>query len=542
MKKHYLIVAAQFFVLLVMFTTVLCRCNNKKTECVDCKALGVTIPAFEKKFPEKKVTLDPDYIEEGYSFALYFSSMEEAEYKIVHCVIDYTEPKYTYLAASYDLTKKVIQSDTSSFSYPFDTLMERAYFTVVDSDDGQVRCYGWHHIEGGSGYSPEFMVQYKDKEGKIYTVYKDDFEKGRPVAPEDKYSIYPEKVFRFENDDETYTIIWGYYGFATGVTSYGLIAFKMDEKGVKPIPLFKDDELSESIDVDFYYNDFEEDAFELIRFDKDELAFYLPEVITGGGYYNEILSGRYKKYVWNGEAFVLQQQDDEEALQLILSSITNGDKETIADLVRYPLHRQYPLRDISNKNDMMKHFDILFDDDFRKTIGSLKRDDWQEVGWRGFMVLSGELWEDGGELVAVNYSSPAEQRLRDSLIKAEFDALYPSLQGDWTPIDRLMLADDVYGFARIDKSTVSETLYRLSLFAKNAEIGDKPVACINGYAQYEGNMGDGYFYFKSQDTVASYSFGCEHEEGVPVDIWKYLHWMDESIPCRGHYYQIDYDF
>jgi hypothetical protein len=280
----------------------------------------------------------------------------------------------------------------------------------------------------------------------------------------------------------------------------------------------------------------------LIRYDTDELAFYLPEAIVEEEYYNEILSGRYKKYVWNGEAFALQQRDDEDACQLIFNSIANGDKETFADLVRYPLYRQYPLRNIYTKDEMVKYFDVLFDDEFRNTIRSLKLDEWQVVGWRGFTIMSGEFWEDSGELVTVNYSSPAEQRLRDSLIKAEFDALHPSLQGDWTPIDRLMLADDVYGFARIDKSTVSDTLYRLSLFAKNAEIGDKPVACLNGYALYEGNMGDGYFYFKSQDTVASYSFGCEHEEGVPVDIWNYLHWMDKSIPCRSHYYQINIDF
>lgn len=536
MKKNLL------FMLIAMLSMVLCCCNNKTKECIDCNVLGVTIPAFEKKFPEKKVTLDPDYIEEGKTFVLTFSSMEEAEYKIVHCVIDHTEPKYTYVAASYDLTKKVILSDTSSFSYPFDTLMDGESFTIIDSDDGQVRCYGWHHIDGSSGYNPELMVQYKGEGGKIYTVHKDDFERGRPIAPEDKYSIYPEKIFRFDNGNENYTIIWGYYGFASGIASYGLIAFKMDEKGVNPVPLFQEDELSENIDVHFNYSDFDEDEFDLIRYDKDELAFYLPEVITEEEYYNTILSGRYKKYVWDGEAFALLSRDDEDVKQLIINSIANGDKETFAELVHYPLLRQYPLRNIYTKDEMIKYFDFLFDDGFRKTIGSIKLDEWHGVGWRGFTLLSGELWEDGGELVAVNYSSLAEQKLRDSLIKAEFDALHPSLQGDRTPIDRLNLADDMFDFARIDKSTVSDTLYRLSLFAKNAEIGDKPIACLNGYAQYEGNMGDGYFYFKSQDTVASYSFGREHEEGVPVDTWNYLHWMDKSIPCRSHYYQINNDF
>lgn len=163
------------------------------------------------------------------------------------------------------------------------------------------------------------------------------------------------------------------------------------------------------------------------------------------------------------------------------------------------------------------------------------------IGWRGFTVLSGELWEDGGELIEVNYSSPAEQRLRDSLIKAESDALHPSLQGSWTPIDRLMLADDIFDFARIDKSTLDDNLYRFSLFAKNAEIGDKPVACLEGYMQLVGNMGDGYYYFKSQDTVAIYNFSSEHDEPIPVDRWKSLLWMDKDIPCTNHYYQISND-
>lgn len=372
MKRNLILALA----LLTMIATTLCSCNNKKTECVDCKILGVITPEFEKKFPNKKVTLDPDYIQEGYSFTLSFSSMEEAEYKIVHCVIDHTEPKYTYWGAFYDLAKKVIQSDTSSFSYPFDTLKERADFTIVDSDDGQVRCYGWHHVDGGNGYYPELMVQYKDKGGKVYTVYKDDFEKGRLVAPEDKYNIYPEKVFRFVNGNETYTIIGGYYGFYAGIASYGLIAFMMDEKGVNPIPLFKDEELSESISVHFDYAYFDEDAFELIRYDKDELAFYIPEVITEEEYYNEILSGRYKKYIWDGKAFVLKGLDDEDACQLIFKSIANGDKETFADLVRYPLYRQYPLRNIYTKDEMVKYFDFLFDDEFRNTIRALKPDEW----------------------------------------------------------------------------------------------------------------------------------------------------------------------
>ena len=517
------------FALLSVLTMTLCCCNNKKTGCVDCKSLGVTIPAFEKKFPEKKVTLDPDYIQEGYSFTLSFSSMEEAEYKIVHCVLDSPKPTHMYLAASYDLTKKVIQSDTSSFSYPFDTLIEKADFTVVDSEDGQVRCYGWHHLYGTSHWNPELMVQYKGNDGTVYTVDNYDFANG-DYMPEDMYNLFPEKVYRIQNNEDTYTIIWGIYGASVGEGKayYGLVALKMDENGVFPVPLFMNDELEEGIVVDYCIDVFDEDDYELIRFDPDEPSFYFPNL-------NE-------KYVWNGEAFVLHQRDEDEALQLILTSIANGDKETFADLVRYPLCRDYPLRDIKNKKEMIKYFDFLFDDEFRNTIKSLTISDWHLIGWRGFTVLSGELWEDGGELVTVNYSSPAEQRLRDSLIKVEFDALHSSLQGNWEPIDRLELADDEFSVARIDRKTDDDNLYRLSLFAKKAQLGDKPRVCLNGHIQYEGTMGDGYCRFESQDTVAYYVFGVEHEDCVPARIWKSFSWMERDIPYKDCYYQIDYAF
>ena len=155
--------------------------------------------------------------------------------------------------------------------------------------------------------------------------------------------------------------------------------------------------------------------------------------------------------------------------------------------------------------------------------------------------MSGELWESDGVLTAVNYSSPAEQNLRDSLIKAEFSALHPSLQGDWVPVDRMELEDEQFGLARIDKSIVSDTLYRLSLFATNAKLDDKPLVCLDGCLQLEGNMGEGYYYFKSQDTVASYSFGILNEDCVPATGGRNFSWMGKDIPCNDHYYQIEAD-
>lgn len=232
----------------------------------------------------------------------------------------------------------------------------------------------------------------------------------------------------------------------------------------------------------------------------------------------------------SNDAIVIDDPD-KEIHELILTSIAQGDKETFADLVQYPLRRTYPLHNITNKQEMVAYFDLIFDDGFRAVVDSLSYNDWDQMGWRGYMLLSGEIWESDGEVIAVNYSSPAELKLRDSLIQAELNSLHPSLQGDWTPVDRLKLNDDVYGFARVDMNDENNDLYRLSLFAKEAKVGDKPVACLEGQMHMEGQIGASY-YFSSVDTVASYYYDFYETPNVTI-----FHWMNKSIPCQNHYYQ-----
>lgn len=502
MKKN------MFFALLSMLTITLCCCDNTKTKCNDCSALDVTLPQFDKKFPEKRVSLDPDYNVEEKPLVLAYSSLEEAEYKLANCVVndDYFD------WAGCDFVKQVIQSDTSSMSYPFDSLAKKQNFTIVDSDDGQVRCYGWCHLNATRFMNPELMVQYKGDDGQIYTIESYDFD-GGDYVPEDSYSLYPEKIYRFENGDETYTIIWGLYGIEREVSYYGLVALKLEDDGVHSVSLFQQDELMSSIDVSYCMYDPEEYKYELIRFDKDEPSFYFPNL-------NE-------RYVWDGNAFVLKKRAEDDSQQLILSSIANGDKETFADLVQYPLRRRYPLCDINNKQEMMANFDLIFDEDFRKTVGKLGADDWEPMGLQGSMILSGEIWEDEGVVIAVNYSSPVEQQKRDSMIANEMRSLHPSLQGNWEPEHRMELEDEIFGLARIDKSTVNDTLYRLSLFDQETKVGEKPVACLYGHTDMEGREGVTYC-FRSHDTTAFYYVDFyEQQEGLQC-----LLWMDRKIPCK----------
>ena len=185
--------------------------------------------------------------------------------------------------------------------------------------------------------------------------------------------------------------------------------------------------------------------------------------------------------------------------QLIITSIVNGDKETFANLVQYPIRRDYPLRNIENKEQMIANFDLIFDAAFRDTIAMLDSNSWEEVGWRGYMLYHGMLWGDG-PVEVINYSSPQEQKLRADIIAKEMSALHPSLQGEWGPVDRFLLDDGKYGFARLDVvTTESQKPFRLTIFKKNAKVGDPPALTLTGDSDVQGSIGYTTYYFRNND-------------------------------------------
>lgn len=185
--------------------------------------------------------------------------------------------------------------------------------------------------------------------------------------------------------------------------------------------------------------------------------------------------------------------------QLIITSIAHGDKETFANLVQYPISRDYPLHNIENKEQMIANFDLIFDAAFRDTIALLDSNSWEEVGWRGYMLYHGMLWGEGPVWV-INYSSPQEQKLRADIIAREMSALHPSLQGEWEPVDRFLLDDGKYGFARLDEvTTESQEPFRLTIFKKNAKIGDRPALTLTGDSDVQGSIGYTTYYFHNND-------------------------------------------
>lgn len=184
--------------------------------------------------------------------------------------------------------------------------------------------------------------------------------------------------------------------------------------------------------------------------------------------------------------------------EMVISSIVNGDKETFASLVDYPIRRNYPLHNIENRQQMIDNFDLIFDTPFRNKLRTMDSNSCEEVGWRGNMLCDGMLW--GCPVQVINYSSPMENRLRDKIIVAEMRALHPLLQGEWEPEDRLLLDNGKYGFARIDvREKGSSNYYRLTIFNMDAEVGDKPVLTLYGDCESHGTICNMVYDFSNDD-------------------------------------------
>ncbi len=226
------------------------------------------------------------------------------------------------------------------------------------------------------------------------------------------------------------------------------------------------------------------------------------------------------------------QMTDGQLYQLIITSIVNGDKKTFADLVNYPLCRDYPLRNIENRQQMTAYFDTLFDRSFRDRVRNLDSTDWCPVGWRGSMLLDGEIWFSEG-VTAVNYSSPVEQAHRAKLIKAEIKSLHPSLQGNWEPVDRMKFSQGPYGFARVD---ANGDRYRLTLFAPDARVGDKPLINWEGELLVEGTARVETYTFQGPEGSAVYS-PTSMESGQPEFELTLKGQEPLELPCTACYYQ-----
>ncbi|MCG3701925.1 hypothetical protein L5F41_07470 [Aliarcobacter butzleri] len=191
------------------------------------------------------------------------------------------------------------------------------------------------------------------------------------------------------------------------------------------------------------------------------------------------------------------KQSQTENIQKIIKAFQENNIEYISNnLVEYPLKRQYPIPSIKNQEELKKRFSEVFDDKLIEEIKNSKIEDWSEMGWRGIMLNQGTLWLNFDEIIiAINYQSDFEKRLREDLIRKEKEQLDSSLKEFIEPTYKIKTKNFLI---RIDK--IDDSKYRYSSWKIGKSESSKPdLVLLNGEIEYSGTIGHQYFTFKNRN-------------------------------------------
>lgn len=222
----------------------------------------------------------------------------------------------------------------------------------------------------------------------------------------------------------------------------------------------------------------------------------------------------------------------------IMKSIADGDAKTLASLAIYPVERRYPLPNIVNSSDMVKKFDLIFDQKFRDRMKSSKASDWYSYGWRGYSYGEDNALWVYDSLTIINYYSAQEKKLYDQLVKKEVASLHESLRGNgWYPFccyrnktDGSIVRVDIRARETMEENNFhkdgvalaypqlqafkikGDEEFRLSIYPKGLGLNEKPQMTMKGYVEIGGsaNMMDYVFKSESCEIVFGDSF---YEDG-----------------------------
>lgn len=117
------------------------------------------------------------------------------------------------------------------------------------------------------------------------------------------------------------------------------------------------------------------------------------------------------------------------------------------------------------------------------------------MGWRGIMLLNGELWlnDSDGKLLSVNHRSKFETLEKSRLIALEKTGLHPSIKKFYKPI---LIFETAQYRVRIDD--LGNRNYRFASWPLKNKMGNKPsIVLSNGRYDPDGSGGSGNFNFES---------------------------------------------
>lgn len=247
-----------------------------------------------------------------------------------------------------------------------------------------------------------------------------------------------------------------------------------------------------------------------------------------------------------------------EHIGAIMKSIAEGDAKTLASLTIYPIERVYPLHNIVSPSDMVKRFDMIFDQKFRDRMKSSKASDWHSFGWRGYSYGEDDALWVYDSLTIVNYYSQEEKALYDQLVKKEMTSLHESLRGNgWYPFccykdktDGSIVRVDIKARETMEEKNFhkdgvalqypqlqafkirGDEEFRLSVYPKGCCLNEKPQMILKGYVEIGGSANMMDYVFKKENLL--FEFGDSfYEDGKLYMVIRKdgIESKHEIIPC-----------
>lgn len=187
--------------------------------------------------------------------------------------------------------------------------------------------------------------------------------------------------------------------------------------------------------------------------------------------------------------------------------------EDISQNVNFPLRREYPIPEIKNREQFKQRFNQVFDELLINEIADSRLKQWSEVGWRGIMLNNGTVWidSDEGKIIAVNYQSDFEKKLRKELIDKEKENVHSSLKTFESPTYKIKTKKYLI---RIDE--LENKKYRYASWKISKKESSKPDLILNnGELEFQGSGGNHVITFTNGNYIYKVYRNIIGEENTP---------------------------
>lgn len=175
----------------------------------------------------------------------------------------------------------------------------------------------------------------------------------------------------------------------------------------------------------------------------------------------------------------------------LINAFKSGKANKIAGCFDFPYKRDYPFETIENKNEFIKVFNEVLDEDIIRKIAESNPEEWQRIGWRGLTLGNGDVWlNDNYKISAVNIKTKDYEARLEEKILLDKETLPLKLQDFKQPVEKYIVDGYTY---RIDQ--LYNGKFRLLILTANGIM----FSLENGILSFDGSAGSHYYTWNDFD-------------------------------------------